>query len=106
MSKSSSEFDLDRVEDKLVKIAKEMDELRRNSERNDKDKLWELDKVRREFETRTRNFEQKKEQLTKELKDYNAQKDRLLYKINQEKEEEEEEERMLAEKLYKRRMGR
>lgn len=106
MSKSSSEFDLARVEDKIGKTTKEMDELRRMAERNDKDKLWELDKVRREFETRSRNFEQKKEQFMKELKDLHNQRDRLKFKIEEEKEEEEEEERRLAEQLYKRRMGR
>lgn len=104
MARTSSEFDLTRVEDKISKIIKELDELRRLSERNEKDKLWELDKVRREFDSRIRNFEMRKEQLTKEMKDYTTQKDRLKFKIEQEKEEEEEEERRLAEQLYKRRM--
>lgn len=104
MSKSSAEFDLDRVEDKMKKIQKEIEEGRRQAERIEKDKLWEIDKVRREFESRARALELKKEQLTKELKDYNTQRDRLRFKIDKEKEEEEEEERRLAEQLYKRRM--
>ena len=106
MSKSSAEFDLDRVEDKMEKLRKELEELHLLTQRNEKDKLWELDKVRREFETRTRNLQNKKESLQKQLKDYVGQSDRLKFQINKEKEEEEEEERLLAEKLYKKRMGR
>lgn len=104
MHKSSAEFDYERIEDKIDKILKELEENRRMSERSEKDKLWELDKVRREFETRTRNFEMKREQLNKELKDYNTQKDRLKFKIEKEKEEEDERDRKLADELYRRRM--
>lgn len=106
MSKTSAEFDLDRVEDKIEKIEKELEENHRYSERTEKDKLWELDKVRREFEARAHNLASKKEQLQKELKEYHAQRDRLKFKIDKEKEEAEEEERRLAEELYRRRMGR
>lgn len=104
MSRSAAEFDLSRVEDKIEKIQKEIDENQRLNEKNDKDKLWELDKVRREFETRAHNFQAKKEQLLKELKDYHAQRERLQYKIDEEKKKEEEEELKLAEELYRRRM--
>ncbi len=104
MSKSRAEFDLDRVEDKIEKIQKDLEENHRLEQKNEKDKLWELDKVRREFETRARNFQAKKEQDQKELKDYQTQRDRLKYKIEEEKEKEEEEERRLAEELYRRRM--
>lgn len=104
MSKSSAEFDLDRVEDKMKKIQKELEENHRQAERNDKDKLWDLDKVRREYEVRARTFQERQEQMTKELKDYNTQKDRLQFKIDKEKEEEEERDRKLADELYRRRM--
>ena len=104
MHKSSAEFDYERIEDKIDKIVKELEENRRMAERTEKDKLWELDKVRREFETRIRNFDIKREQLNKELKDYNTQRDRLKFKIEQEKEEEDARDRKLADELYRRRM--
>ena len=104
MHKSSAEFELERIEEKIEKFEKELDENRRLAEKVEKDKLWELDKVRREFETRARNFEMKREQIDKELKNYHTQKDRLAFKVEQEKEEEEERDRKLADELYRRRM--
>lgn len=104
MSRSSAEFDLDRIEDKIKKIQKELEENQRMAERSDKDKLWDLDKVRREYEVRARTHEEKREHMTKELKDYNTQRERLIFKIDKEKEDEEERDRQLADELYRRRM--
>lgn len=105
MSKSSAEFDLGRIQDKIEKIEKELEENRQLDKRNERDKLWELDKVRREYETRAHNFQEKKEKLHKELKGYYTQRDRLQFKIEKEKQEEEEKEQELAKERYQHRMG-
>ena len=85
---SSSEYEMRRLEDKISDIHKKLEETERMSKRNEERERWELDRLKREFETRERGYKHKKEVLTKDLKDILVQRDRVQFKINEEKEKE------------------
>lgn len=85
---SSAEYELRRLEDKISDLNQKLEENKRMSKRNDDRKLWELDRLKREFEIRERGYQNKKETLTKDLKDILQRRDRAQFKMNQEKEQE------------------
>jgi len=85
---SSAEYELRRLEDKISDLNKKLEENERMSKRNDERGRWELDRLKREFETRERGYVHRKNTLTKELKDVFQQRDRTVYQISQDKEKE------------------
>jgi len=85
---SSQDYELRRLEDKISDIHKKIEENERMSKRNEERERWELDRLKREFETRERGYVHKRETMTKELKDILTQRDRVQLQITEEKEKE------------------
>jgi hypothetical protein len=85
---SSSEYELRRLEDKVADVHKKLEENERAVKRNDERERWELDRLKREFDTRKRGYAHKKEALTKDLKDILTQRERVQTRLNEEREEE------------------
>jgi len=88
---SSAEYEIKRLEDKISDLQKKLEENTRLSMRIDSQEQWEFDRLRREFDSRKRRFEQTNEKLRKELQEIIARRDRTQYKMDKEKEEELEE---------------
>lgn len=85
---SSSEYEMRRLEDKISDLHKKLEENARMSKRNEERGRWELDRLKREFETRERGYVHKKEALTKDLKGELQKRDRVQYQMNEEREKE------------------
>lgn len=64
---SSFDYEMRRLETKVTDLNKKLAENKRLSKRNDSQKLWELDRLKREFETRERRYASKERALNKEL---------------------------------------
>ena len=88
---SSAEYEIKRLEDKISDLQKKLEENTRLSMRIDSQEQWEFDRLRREFDSRKRRFEETNEKLRKELQEIVSRRDRTQYKMDKEKEEELEE---------------
>lgn len=81
----AQDFELIRASDNLDKLRREQDQLKFNLERNQRDEIAELERIRREYSSKKSIIETRQETIKKEMKDAQLKHDQLKLRDEEEK---------------------